>query len=195
MVFIIGLGNPGKKFENTWHNLGRLTVTSLRKDINLPEFKFSKKFNAFISRGIFEKKNIMLVLPETFINRSGKTVRVLLNYYKPRVSNFWVVHDDIDLILGKIKIVKNRGSAGHKGVESIIKELKSKNFVRFRIGIGIMKNEQKTTQSRQQIEKFVLKKFSKKEEKILEKVIERAIEIIEFSLKEGIEKAMSFYNH
>jgi len=186
MIFIIGLGNPGKKFEATWHNLGRLTVANLRKDINFPEFKFSKKFNAFISQGTFEEKKIKLVLPETFMNQSGKTVRSLFNYYKPLINNFWIVHDDIDLILGKIKIVKKRGTAGHRGVESIIKGLKSNDFIRFRIGI------QPQSKKPDDIEKFVLLKY--KNRKIVKRVVKKTIEAIKLALKKDLETAMNRFN-
>lgn len=171
-----------------------------------PNFKFNKKFNALISKGIFNKKKIVLALPETFMNLSGKSVKSLTTNYKLPTTNLWVIHDDIDLPLEKIRIVKNRGSAGHKGVESIIKELETKNFVRFRIGILPKTGKPKN------LEKFVLQKpseakpseagdetksqrpFSKGEEKIVKEVIKKAVEAIEFSLKTGLEKAMSRFN-
>ena len=111
---IIGLGNPGKKYEKTRHNIGSKAIDELRF-LNL--------------------KNVVLTKPQTFMNESGKTVKNLLKNYKTKPDNLIVMHDDIDLPIGKIRIVKNRGAAGHKGVESIIKALGTKNFIRFRIGI------------------------------------------------------------
>jgi len=206
MILIIGLGNPGEKYQLTRHNVGRLVVNSWQLVAWFPNFKFNKKFNALISKGIFNKKKIVLALPETFMNLSGKSVKSLTTNYKLPTTNLWVIHDDIDLPLGKIRIVKNRGSAGHKGVESIIKELKTEDFVRFRIGICPKIGKPKN------LEKFVLQKpseakpseagdetksqrpFSKEEEKIVKEVIKKAVEAIEFSLKTGLEKAMSRFN-
>jgi len=167
MVLIVGLGNPGKKYEKTRHNLGFRVVDELRF-LNL--------------------KKVVLVNPKTFMNLSGKAVKSLIKKYKMPVTNLWVIHDDIDLPLGKIRISKGRGSAGHKGVESIIKEVGSKNFVRFRIGIQPRIGQPKNP------EKFVLQKFNKEEEKIVKEVIKKIAEAIEFSLKEGLEKTMSRFN-
>ena len=105
-----------------------------------------------------------------------------------QLINLWVVHDDIDLPLGKIRIVKNRGAAGHKGVESIIKEINSKDFARFRIGIQPKSGKPKNP------EKFVLQKFNKDEEKVIKEVIKNAVAAIETTLKIGLEKTMSEFN-
>ena len=183
MILIIGLGNPGKKYKNTRHNVGFQVVDEFAKENNFPKFRLSKKFNSLVSEGILNDEKIILAKPQTFMNQSGKAVRTLTNFYKitrpgrvvnlitrpgrvVRVADLVVVHDDIDLPLGKIRISKNRGAAGHKGVESIIKEIGTKNFTRFRIGIlpkiGKPKN----------IEKYVLQKFGKEEEKIIKEVIQ-----------------------
>ena len=167
MLLIVGLGNPGRKYENTRHNIGSRVVTEL-KVLNL--------------------KNVISVKPTTFMNESGMAVKNLLRTYHLKPNNLIVVHDDIDLPIEKIRIVKNRGAAGHKGVESIIKELKIKDFIRFRIGI------QSKTGKPKNPEKFVLEKFNKKEEKIVEEIIKKTVEAIEFFLKEGLEKSMSIYN-
>jgi PTH1 family peptidyl-tRNA hydrolase len=167
MILVVGLGNSGKKYEKTRHNIGFRVIDQLQS-LNL--------------------KKVILTKPQTFMNLSGRAVKSLIKKYKIPIPNLWVIHDDIDLPLGKIKIVKNRGSAGHKGVESIIKELKTKNFVRFRIGICPKTGKPKNP------EKFVLQKFNKEEEKIIKEVIKKTAEAIEFSLKEGLEKAQSTYN-
>ena len=122
------------------------------------------------------------------MNLSGKIVKSLIAKYKVPPLNLWVIHDDIDLPLGKIRISKDRGAAGHKGVESIIKELKTKNFVRLRIGI-----QPKTGKPRNP-EKFVLQKFNKNEEGLVKEAIKKTAEAIEFSLKVGLAKTMSRYN-
>lgn len=191
MFLIVGLGNPGKKFEKTRHNVGFRVVNEFAKKNNFPDFKISKKFNALISEGEFNNEKVILAKSQTFMNLSGKAVKKLVSSFRFQVSGLWVVHDDIDLPLGKIRIVKNRGSAGHKGVESIIRAINSKNFVRFRIGI----KSQKIENRKQKVEVFVLQKFNKDEEKIIKEVTQKTVEEIEFSLKEGLEKAMAKFNN
>ena len=190
MFLIVGLGNPGEKYKNTRHNTGFQAVDTLRKRNNFPEFELSKKFNSLISEASIDNKKIILANPQTFMNNSGKAAASLVNFYK--IKNLFVVHDDIDLALEKIRIVKNRGAAGHKGVESIIKEIGTKNFIRFRIGIRPrIKNQELRIKNP---EKFVLQKFSKEEEKIVKEITEKTAEAIELFLKQGLEKAMNEYN-
>ena len=191
MIIIVGLGNPGKKYKTSRHNVGFLALDKIAATFQFPPFKFQSIFNAQISKNKINGENIILVKPQTFMNNSGKTVKSLLKNNNPDHQKLIVIHDDIDIPLGKIRIVKNRGAAGHKGVESIIKELKTKDFVRFRIGIKppsiistIVKN----------INHFVLEEFSKNEEKIVKEAIKKTAEAIEFSLKQGLEKAMNKYN-
>jgi len=158
MIIIVGLGNPGEKYINTRHNIGFNVVDEIAKGNKFPEFKLSKKFNALISK----EANLVLVKPQTFMNLSGKSVKAISSFYKPK--ELIVVQDDIDLKIGEIKIVKNRGSAGHKGIESIIKELGTKDFTRVRVGIQPEKGKPEN------IEKFVLQRFEEKE--IIKKVVE-----------------------
>lgn len=192
MILIIGLGNPGKKYIRTRHSLGFRVVDKFAKENKFPRFKFSKKFNSLISKGRFDKKKIILVKPQTFMNNTGKAVKFLYNFYKNKTTSpgLVVIHDDIDLILGKIRIVKNRGAAGHKGVQSIIDELETKNFIRFRIGIS----PKSYILSPKSLDAFVLQKFNKKEEKILKEVIKKTCQAIEIAVTEGIEKAMNKFN-
>ena len=192
MILIIGLGNPGKKYEFSRHNLGFLVLDRFSKK-NLFEFKSSKKFKSKISKGYSGKKRVILIKPQTFMNNSGKAVKSLTINYKRQTTNIWVIHDDIDLPLGKIKIVKNRGAGGHKGVQSIINEIKTKNFIRFRIGIA---PKYKITKqwNNGAMEKFVLKKFTKTEKEVIKKVVENCVKALEITLKEGLEKAMNEFN-
>ena len=181
MIIIVGLGNPGKKYKNTRHNIGFQIVDELAKENNFPEFRLSKKFNSLVSESILNNEKIILAKPQTFMNQSGKAAKALTSFYKitppgrvvitrpGRVVDLVVAHDDIDLSLGKIKIVKNRGAAGHKGVESIIKELGTEDFIRFRIGIQPEKGKPKN------VEKFVLQKFDKEEKEILKQIIQQAL--------------------
>ncbi|MDI6602826.1 MAG: aminoacyl-tRNA hydrolase [Patescibacteria group bacterium] len=184
MFLVVGLGNPGKKYESTRHNLGFKVVDEIAATFQFSIFNFHSIFNAQISKGKINGKKIILAKPQTFMNLSGKSVKPLINFYKITLPDLVVIHDDIDLSLGKIKIVKNRGAAGHKGVESIIKELKTKDFVRFRIGILPKTGKPKNP------EKFVLEKFNKEEEKILKKVIKKTVEAIEMATRTEIEKTI-----
>lgn len=149
MLLIVGLGNPGKKYQNTRHNIGARMVDKLPK-----------------------RSGFIVVKPKTFMNQSGKAVKALIKFYKIKPENLWIIHDDIDLPLGKIRISKGRGSGGHKGVQSIIDELGTKDFWRLRIGICPKEGKPKN------IEKFVLQKFTKEEEKIVKEVIKKAIQEI-----------------
>ena len=167
MIIIVGLGNPGERYKNTRHNIGFQAINEFAKENNFPEFKLSKKFNALVSENVLNKEKIILAKPQTFMNESGKTVKKL-SKARPRI-NLIIVHDDIDLPLGKIRISKNRGSAGHKGVESIIREIGTKDFTRFRIGVS------SKTEKPKNVEKYVLQKFNKQEEEIIEQVIQEVI--------------------
>lgn len=190
MKIIVGLGNPGRKFQKTRHNLGFRVLDRFLREKKFPNFKISKKYNSLISKGILDKEKIILAKPQTFMNESGKAVKILTKSYKLKAESLFVIHDDIDLPLGKIRISKGRGSAGHKGVQSIIDELGTKNFVRFRIGIKPKSYKLKA----KSLEKFVLQKFTKKEEKILKDVIKRTCQAIETAIIKEIETAMSQFN-
>ncbi|MFQ6049644.1 MAG: aminoacyl-tRNA hydrolase [Candidatus Paceibacterales bacterium] len=203
MKIIIGLGNPGRKFQRTRHNLGFRILDEFLKKNRFPKFRLSKKFKSLISKNSLNREKIILVKPQTFMNDSGKAVKSLIVQYfqksrkikamaviRRRFENLWVVHDDINLPLEKIRISKNRGAAGHKGVQSIVDELDTKNFIRFRIGIKPRTHSLKP----KTLEKFVLRKFNKKEEEIVKKIIRKSTEAIEVALKEGLEKAMNKFN-
>jgi len=190
MILIVGLGNPGRKFQKTRHNLGFLVLDRFKKKNKFPDWKLKKKFEAKISEGKLGRKKIILAKPQTFMNDSGRAVKLLIAYYRLPLTNLFVVHDDLDILLGKIKIVKTKGSAGHKGVQSIIDEIRNQNFIRFRIGIRpkISNSEFETK------DKFVLQKFNKEEIKILKKVTEKTSKAIKTTINEGVEKAMNQFN-
>ena len=180
MVIIIGLGNPGKKYINTRHNIGFEVLDQFVKENNFPEFKLSKKFNALISENVINGKKIILAKPQTFMNNSGISVKKLAGVRPPlnqrgsdprNLRNLYIIHDDIDLPLGKIRPSKNRGSAGHKGVESIIKELGTKDFTRIRIGIHPLCFHASVHRSKE----FVLEKFKKEEKELLNQAVRQAL--------------------
>jgi len=183
MKLIIGLGNPGKQYKSTRHNLGRLIIKSFQKKAGFSDFESKKKMKALISK----KEKTILALPETFMNSSGQSIKLIAKNYKLKSDNIIVIHDDFDLDIGKMKISKNRGAAGHKGIQSIINQLKTKSFIRFRIGI-------KPKRKPKDLDKFVLKKFSKTEQLIIKKAIKKTLGAISFYLENDLEKAMNEFN-
>jgi len=200
MFLIVGLGNPGKKYENTRHNVGFKAIDEIATNFEFSVFssRFASEvgnrqsiFNTKISKRILKDQKIFLIKPQGFMNNSGKTVKSLIKTHTFNPNNLIVIHDDIDLPIGKIRINKNRGVGGHRGIESIIKELKTKNFIRFRIGIKPATNDK---QQVIRIEKFVLQKFSKEENEIIKKVTKKTIEAIKIIVEQGVERAMNKYN-
>jgi PTH1 family peptidyl-tRNA hydrolase len=170
MKVICGLGNPEKEFKFTRHNLGFLVLDNFQKKNSFPDFKFSEKFLAEISRKKIKETEILLLKPQTFMNNSGKAIKKIFSNYKIEPQNLCVIHDDLDLPFGKIKISFKRNPGGHKGVQSIIDEILTKDFWRIRIGIGKPKNKK--------IKEFVLEKFKKKEREKLKEILEFTNELI-----------------
>ncbi len=187
MILIVGLGNPGEKYKNTWHNIGFRIIDEIAANFQFPIFNFQSIYNAKISNGKFHDKKVILAKPQTFMNLSGKAAAKIINFYKINPKEIIVIHDDIDLPLGKIKIVKNRGSAGHKGVQSIINEIKTKGFVRIRIGVSPLSGKPSNP------ERFVLQKFDKDKD-VAKKTIEKAAKTVNLFLEKGLEKAISKIN-
>lgn len=135
MILLVGLGNPGKEYEHTPHNLGRAVLSAWRLSQGLPEPRSIKKYNGLISEGTVNGKKVMLLLPETFMNNSGEAVSALANFHKVEPANIWLLHDDVDIPLGNVRIAFGGGAAGHHGVESVAEKLGSPDFWRFRVGI------------------------------------------------------------
>jgi PTH1 family peptidyl-tRNA hydrolase len=193
MILIVGLGNPGRKFQKTRHNLGWIILDLLQrkweKEYSFSDWKEVKRFKAEISQGKIKNKRIILAKPLTFMNLSGQTVKALISYYKIRSVNLIVVHDDSDLSLGVNRIAKNRGSAGHKGVESIISYLKTKSFLRFRIGFRPKDKKIKS------LDRYVLNRFTQKEKSIIITSIDKAvIAIADTASGVKLEKIMNEFN-
>jgi PTH1 family peptidyl-tRNA hydrolase len=169
IILIAGLGNPGKKYEKTRHNAGFLFVDyfwkSFRDDFGLSDWKLDKKLKSEISAGKKGKDKIILLKPQTFMNLSGEAVAAAKKYFKVKLEDVIVTHDDIDLSLGKYKVSKNSSSAGHNGAQNIIDLLDTKNFTRLRIGIENREDMKIKT------EKYVLGKFTASEMKMISKVL------------------------
>lgn len=199
MKLIVGLGNPGEKFQYTRHNIGFMVIDRLVKDklSLLPSLKAWKKADKFKAE-ICRTDDFLAVKPQTYMNLTGISVVGLLSYYKIALSDLWVIHDDIDLPLGKIRIRSGGAAAGHHGIESIIKETGRSDFLRFRLGIGRGKlNINKTASDnlhRREVEKFVVSIFKVNEAGEVKKLIKNAVEAIEIAMSRGIEKAMNRFN-
>ena len=187
MIIIIGLGNPGKKFQKTRHNLGFIFVDYLKRKYQFPSFQIKEDLFSKISSGKILKEKVILVKPQTFMNLSGEAVKAIKDYFKVPSEQIWVIHDDLDLPLGKAKISKGKGSGGHKGVQSIIDSLKTKNFIRFRI--GIMPKDKKVIKK-----EFVLDKFSKEELRIILPLKKKLALALETAIEKGINQAMEIIN-
>ena len=187
MHLIIGLGNPGDEYKNTKHNIGRAIVEKWAAKNELADFVFDKKANTLVSVGKIGKEKVIAAIPQTFMNKSGLAVFTLASYYKIKPVQMFVVHDDIDLPISRMKLSFDKSSAGHKGVESVMRALKTKAFWRVRVGIG----QKKKTKDAMDI---VLKKFSTKEEPDMKKAVKKALEALTCAVAESPEKAMSLYN-
>jgi len=189
MILIIGLGNPGGKFSQTRHNLGFMVVDELAREmLSLAKTKWqeNKKFN---SQFIGIDPQTILVKPQTMMNASGFAVAKVASFYKVEPENIWVIHDDADLPLGRIKIRLGGGSGGHRGIDSMIEQLGTDKFVRFRLGIG----EANRGKDRL-LEKYVLENFASNEASKVRQMIKKAMAAIKLALAEDLEKAMSHFN-
>ena len=184
MKLIIGLGNPDKEHEMTRHNFGWLVLDSLASKKTLT-WSNHKPSNSQLADFQGKKQKIILAKPLTYMNNSGQAVQALKQFYKVPTHNIIVIYDDIDLPYGKIRISKNRSAGGHKGVDSIINLLKSKDFKRIRLGIGPQEGK---------AEDFVLKKFSSEDKKQLNEILDTAHLILEDILDKGFDETANKYN-
>lgn len=195
MILIAGLGNPGKEYEKTRHNVGFLTIDKLRENCGFFEWETQKKLYAQISSGKIGSEKIIIAKPQTFMNNSGKSIGVISKFYKIKPENIWIIHDDADLPLETIRISKNKSSAGHRGVDSIIKALKTQNFIRFRIGIKTTKSGKIPSRASKFMGHFLVEqKFSAPQEENIKKTIKECVNAIEMTIKDGLNKAMTNFN-
>lgn len=191
MWTIVGLGNPNLEYEGTRHNVGRDFVEHWARKNSLSDWKKDKLKGALLAKGEYKEEKVTLILPETFMNNSGKAVRHFISSAKA-AQKLVVLHDELDLPLGKVKISFGSGAGGHKGVDSIQKALKTKDFIRIRIGISpaTPSGKLKKPDSEKVID-FVLGKFKPADADKLKKSDKLAEEAIELILTEGLGKAMT----
>lgn len=193
--FIVGLGNPGQEYEGTRHNTGRIILQAIYPDFGSDDFKSDNKTNSLIAKGKIGKNEIIFMMPETFMNNSGKAV-VKMVKSKKDATRLIVIYDDFNLPIGTMRISFNRSSGGHNGLESIIKMLGTQEFTRIRIGMAPEKKDgtAKVPHGEDKIEKFILGKFDKDEVKIINKLSKKVSEAIKTAITEGRDKAMSIFN-
>ena len=195
MFYIIGLGNHGENYQNTRHNVGWLVGDYIREQARLPELVGDRAMSGRVTEGLIVGAPVRLLYPDTYMNNSGSAAVKFVP--KNEVGNLIVVHDDIDLPLGEIKLGKGRGDGGNNGIKSLIEKLGTKDFIRIRIGIAprsFWTGEVKRPKGGGPLERFVLKPFSTKEEVQLNEVKERAYAALQTILQSGLEIAMNKYN-
>ena len=194
-MLIVGLGNPGEEYKNSRHNTGRIILETIAKSFDFAEWKNNMKLKSLSAKGEIDGEKFDFLLPETFMNNSGNTVAQVIDNPK-KLTNLVVVYDDVDLPLGSLKISFNRSSGGHNGLESVIKKVKSREFIRIRVGISPTTPSGKTKKPKgdDAILKFLLGKFKEDELKELKKISKKVAEIMEVLSSDGKDKAMSIYN-
>lgn len=186
MRVIVGLGNPGPEYQRTRHNIGFWVVDLLAERWST---KLSRRaFQALVGDAQWRGEKIVLVQPQTYMNRSGEAVAKICNFYHLDLTNLIVVHDDLDLPLGRLRIKRGGGGAGgNRGIISIIETLGSKDFTRVKIGIG-------RPQGRRDPAQFVLQPFTTQEEAFILPAVDRAASAVETILLEGVDKAMTLFH-
>ena len=177
---LIGLGNPDEEYQNTRHNIGFMFVDHLAKKLGADDFEFNKKLNSITTKAKLGKSALILAKPQTYVNKSGEAVTKLKNFYKIKPENIIIAHDDLDIEFGKFKNSFGRNSGGHKGVDSIIKSLKTNNFWRVRFGVstsGLRKARKQSDKKRDEFVKdFVLSKLTKIENEKVKGLFKEAVE-------------------
>jgi PTH1 family peptidyl-tRNA hydrolase len=194
-MLIVGLGNPGEEYEKTRHNAGRIILEHIAKANDFTDWKNDMKTKSLRAKGEIEKEKFDFMLPETFMNNSGNAVVPLIDNVK-KLKNLVVIYDDLDIPVGSIKISFNRSSGGHNGLASIIKKVKSQEFVRIRIGVSphTPTGKLKKPKGEEAVLKFLLGAFKEDELKELKKISKKISEILVCISSEGKDKAMSIYN-
>lgn len=183
MKLVVGLGNPGRQYASTRHNVGFMVIDRLARELNVAVTK--KMFNCLVGQGLIDREKIILAMPQTYMNLSGQAVGPLLNWHKLGPSDLVVIYDDLDLPAGSLRIRPAGGSGGHKGMQSIIAVLGTENFARVRVGIGRPEIVDMETVD------YVLSRLDSKE---MEETLKAAAGAVVGIVREGLEKTMNLYN-
>lgn len=183
---LVGLGNPGRQYETTRHNIGFMLMNRLAEKLGESFSKLESK--ALIAKCTYQEQRLVLAKPQTFMNLSGRAVSSLLRYYKVPVTNLLVTYDEVDLPLGTLRMRPSGGSAGHKGMQSIVEQLGTEEIPRLRIGVG-------RPPGRMEAADYVLQNFSREEAEELTILLDTAAEAVLTFVSGGLEKAMNQYNN
>jgi len=200
MFYIVGLGNPESEYDGTRHNIGREIAEKFAKKFDFDDFEYDKKSNSLISVGEVKisarkKEAVTVILPQTFMNKSGNSLKKFITSAK-KAKSLIVIQDDIDMAFGKGKIVFGKNSGGHRGIDSINKGIKTKDYIRVKIGISptTPTGKIKKPKGEEKVIKHVLGKFSPKEKPIIKKLEKKTVETLEKIVTEGYIKAMNGFN-
>lgn len=185
MFLIVGLGNPEEDYSNTRHNMGFDTINKISKQCNIEMNK--KKFNGIYGSGVIEGEKVILLKPQTFMNLSGDCIIQFMNFYKLDLKDIIVIHDDIDLEPGTVKVRKKGGPGTHNGMKSVVQNLNSTDFSRVRVGIGMPEHKD-------DLINYVLGHIPEEEKKILDNSTTIAKDAVLEILKNGIDNAMNKIN-
>ncbi len=184
MKLIVGLGNPGNEYDNTRHNVGFMVIDKYAKQYNITDFK--TKFNGLYAKVYRNGEYFILLKPLSFMNLSGTVVKKYADFYKIKPADIFVIHDDLDLPVGKIKIKSKGSSGGHNGIKNIIMNLNTEEFPHFKIGID--------KDSKILFKDYVIGKFKKNELEKINKILDYSSNIIDDYIDYDIERVMSKYN-
>lgn len=202
MKLLVGLGNPGEKYKGIRHNLGFILLDEYVRKLNSGECKLEKKFKAeilkLVKKPLREQddgEQIIFAKPQTYMNNSGMAVFALANYYKVKPEDIIIIHDELDLPLGKIKVRIGGAAAGHHGVESIMEALGTDQFIRVRLGIGNLKTQSSEHKiSHVSAEKFVLEPFMHSEKSKVKHMLKQALKALDIILEKGLAEAQNQFN-
>ena len=183
MFLIVGLGNPGKEYENTRHNIGFEVIDYIANKYNIELNRV--KFKGVYGEGFIENKKVILLKPTTYMNLSGESIREVINFYKLTEEDIIVLYDDVSLEVGRLRIREKGSAGGHNGIKSIIANLSTDVFPRIKIGVGQPKGD---------LVSHVLGKFSKDEQEVLKESMEASANAVEIIIKENAKEAMNKLN-
>lgn len=184
MFLLVGLGNPGREYEKTKHNIGFEAVDKISYEYNIPIKR--ERFKGVFGDGRISSEKVILLKPTTYMNLSGESLREIIEYYNIPITNVIVIYDDVDLEVGRLRIRTKGSAGGHNGIKSIIYNLNSEDFIRLRIGVG---------KPQRDMVSHVLGKFPKEDEKNIEEVLKIIPELAYTIINQGPQEAMNKYNN
>ncbi len=187
---VVGLGNPGERYANTRHNIGFYCADMLLSNFGGELFK--QKWDALATRISIDGKIVYLIKPHTFMNKSGMSVVRFVDFYKIPLDHIFVIHDDLDMASGRLKLVKGGGTGGHNGIRSLVSSLGENGFFRLKVGIG--RPGSWGTSEKMPVDKYVLASFSREEQSALIKRLDEAMPGIEMFFSQGSARAMNYLN-